>query len=146
MCLDRSAVASLRNVLRDKGELTFETREELIASTSDILTFEYLLNLELWRCTAMDDYAETKYWDEKISKEVCPYREALKLAIEAESNFKWFGIIPKREIIIDFRHMKLIKSALQVIGQNPTSSCGIESNVSYKIDLVHNQLRKIYRS
>lgn len=146
MCLDRSAVASLGNVLRDKGELTFETREELITSTSDILAFEYLLSLEFWRCTAMNDPEETKYWDEKISKEVGPYREALKLAIEAKSNFKWFGIIPKRKIIIDSRHMKLIRFALQVIGRNPTSSFGIASNVSYKIDLVHNQLRKIYRS
>lgn len=137
----RGYIELLNNELRKKGVLTFETREELIEMSSEILAFKYLNYLEYWRCTAMDDPNETKYWMERINCEVELYRLALKREIEkqANKNKKWKGT----KIRIGLYHKKLIKKALRAIGKTEIFACGIPTNVKYIIDFKSYKIEQI---
>lgn len=139
---DRKAVTVQAHELREKGELTFSTREELITSAANILALDYLENLEFWRCAAMNDAEEKDYWYHKIVWEVIPYRDALKSNIDEESKKKLLGM-PKKKIRVSFKHRKLIDLSLISIEKRVGMSVGIGTNVIYIINLHDNKLLKI---
>lgn len=146
MYYSRSTVELLSYELWKKGVLTFETREELIETSTEILAFRYLNNLEFWRCTAMNDPMGIKYRTDRINCDFEQYREALKSAIEKETNKKWMGIITRRKIIIDLYHIKLIKEALKAIGRTNIFACGIPTNVTFIINLKSYKIKQLMRS
>lgn len=141
---DRKAVTCQAHVLREKGELTFDMREELITSAADILALDYLEDLEYWRATAMDDAEERDYWFHKIIWEVIPYRDAMKANIDEESKKKFFWM-EKKKISISHKHRKLIDLSFMAIEKKPNDNCGIAFNVIYVIDFQNNKLHKIIR-
>ena len=145
MYYSRSTVELLSNELWKKGVLTFETREELIEASTEILAFRYLSNLEFWRCTAMDDPMEIRYWTDRINYDFELYREALKKAIEKEANKKRMGIITRRKIRIDLCHKNLIKEALKAIGRTNIFACGIPTNVTFIIDFKNYRIEQLTR-
>lgn len=141
---DREAVTYQAHELRDKGVLTFGTREELVTSAANILALDYLKDLEHWRCTAMDDAEEKDYWYHKIVWDVIPYRDAMKANIYEESKKKFLGI-GKKKIFISFKDRKLVDLSLKSIGRRTGMNAGIAVNVRYVINFKENKLQKIVR-
>lgn len=144
MRMDREVAANLNRALRENGEFTFSSREELITLTANFLASEYHRHLEFWRCTAMDDREETAYWDRRIEHEVEPYCDALKKGLEAETKKKWFGLA-KNEIRISHRHKKILEGALRAIGKSGVNISGVAANVTYVLNLRENKLQKIIK-
>lgn len=141
---DRKNATSQAHELREKGVLTFDTREELIEASANILTLDYLEGLEHGRTNVTDEISERNYWDLKIVCHVIPYRDLLKSIINQESKKKFWGR-EKKKILISRKHRKITNFAFMILGKVPKEDCGIPFNVTYVINLQENKLQKVIR-
>ena len=135
MFMDREAIENLDRELWEKGELTFETRGELLTSAAAVVAFQYLKYLEECRDKADKNSLDFKYFNARIYKDIEPYEKALKNVLTTESEKKVFG----RKRIKITCNSKFVKIALKAIGVKNES--GIFLNITYVIDLKENKLR-----